>query len=123
MKTKLFRFNGKKYTRQEICKLFGMSESNAYLIMKQHNCRLQDVFLFSHIKSVKLRGYIIRGQQEVITETSEFEVLNSIKFNPEICSNFGCNKILTHTEKLFGSKCISCQNENIKIIGKHGISK
>lgn len=34
-----------------------------------------------------------------------------LKYEPVYCSSFGCGKILSSTEALFGRKCTGCQNE------------
>ena len=112
--TKYHEYNGKKYTRNELYELFNISQGMAYDLMKQHKISLTEIPNYDkrfHSTS-KTIGYIPFKKININTETFE----DKITYHPTICSQFGCSKELSLQEKLFGSKCTSCQRKEIKIV-------
>lgn len=55
------------------------------------------------------------GKEVLSIPATEFNFKGSDRDNPLVCSHFGCSRVLSFTETLFGNKCIHHSNINHKI--------
>lgn len=106
MKKNNIFINGKYYSVNKACEMYGIKRSRVYDFIRFGKMNPITALLIATKETYKFDPLMSREElKEISAETIEENIIIVDK----ICSKFGCPNVLSRTEKLCGSKCLKHQ--------------